>query len=1605
LNGSPELNPTTVIKTNPPENPSKKAEKINSEKNCTVPTRRKELIIPQTHPLIHGPSDAPHAKRVVVQGTCTYDEMYDDMDSLNIVRILHLGRPKELLSSTIEMAPDGLISDISDPLTVASTVGRIRTETTLDTGAGANAMAEDYLRSIPEEHVKLFKLKTPHKVQVGDSSIMEATLIAQTDFSVSDKTFPLYWLILPDLPVPTLIGYPSMERLKIYPNTDKMMLMWKDTPMSKLENKRFSPYPNSIPEPTYGGYELPTVVDQNVSLPPRTARIAIMTLEGSVDTPQGYFQPEYTEKGRHILVPGLVEIESNDGKEQIAMLVINPTCMKQKIKKGKMLGKTYLLSAQDAKDTNMIDLPTSVPLTKMTREEPKRKRQTKLEINTLNCKLGSSSLAGTIADDLLRFVQAGPIHDPKRIADTLDEPKVEQAIRMLVTNPSKTLVQEELVPDDLKEVFEEFKLDTCCLTYNQKVYLGKILIKYRDLWDKDRREGVIERTSSATDHPIETDGEPYKSRARRSTPVEEVIIWNHIEKMHQRNVIRPSCSPWAAPILLADKKNGKVRFCVDFRQLNKQTKKDSYPLPMMDEILAILGSANYFSTIDLTDAFWSIPIREKDIEKTAFISKFGLWEFLSMPFGLTNAPATQQRFIESVLQGLLFKCCFAYIDDVVIYSENFEDHMVNIEQILERLRENHLVLQPAKCAFCRPTFEILGFVATKDGLKPNPKKVEAIKDFPYPRSPKEVERFLGMITWLRRFVPRITQLTTGLRLVSKQDPRKFVLSMKAKKEVDALKDILTSDICMAHPDFSRRFYIHVDASKHALGAILTQLDENGHHRVVEYASKVLSSTQRYYSNPIREALGILWALKTFQYYVKGRRPIIYTDCECLYALMKEGSTKIPDHAMLRDWIARVLQFEPTILHKPGKLMAIPDALSRHYVSYDDDKPDKITRAFRDILASALQPEAQELILSKQDDILARIAAMDVPEDPVPDIRTLFLPLYEKVGGGDAGDASDAGDVVDGKPEHSMPKLAAEQRLDKHCSKIIEYLQHGRLPRKTSDLKVLQSCAYSYWIDEHGILRKIDEAAPSERGPPAVLPKALWLETLDAYHKSTSGGHRKFSKLYRAVADSYFFQGMSPYIKGYCNHCMECLTTTKTKKMTAKLKPYYASYPGIVVHLDCTGGPNKTVRGNEHILAIVDSFSGHIKLFALGVPNAKNMAQALMEYIAVNSMPLKIVTDNGPEFANQLFAELMELLGLKQVYISPYNSKSNGKVEATHEVTKSIIRAFIKDHADDWDLLLPLVEFAMNTSVSAVTKYTPFFIHFGRHPVMPLDTVYESVYRPYVTTEEYVANLQTNRKKVIDWILEEREKIAQATADQYNLSHKHTMNNLRLGETVLIESDRQKSESEGHLAKKYRALFHRELYHVVEDYKNGSYLIQDLKHENPARKVNIDRLKKVKIRHELNLHPHLDGISCSEVREQEDETLITTPLVFPPPADEDDYDVEAFKVVGYRLGADGIHYYKVQLKGYRQKEAKWYPLDGLDCPVLIKDFHSNDRSIKRKQPAESSVPANPKKRTKVAPTQSKVAPTLPEDSNTVVPTLSKGGRMQRPNIKYIDYSLG
>ena len=239
--------------------------------------------------------------------------------------------------------------------------------------------------------------------------------------------------------------------------------------------------------------------------------------------------------------------------------------------------------------------------------------------------------------------------------------------------------------------------------------------------------------------------------------------------MLAHNIIRESSSPYAAPVVLVPKKGGELRFCIDYRQLNKATVKDRYPLPRIDDTIDALHGAKIFSTLDLFSGYWQIEIEEKDKNKTAFICEYGQFEFNRMPFGLTNAPATFQRLMNRIMRPVLYKSTLVYLDDIIVFSKSIDDHIKHLATVFKLLAENGLKLKLKKCEFCKDKIDYLGHIVSRDGVMPNPKKIQAIVNYPEPRNPKELSSFLGLASYYRRFIRAFAEKAHPLTMLTRKN--------------------------------------------------------------------------------------------------------------------------------------------------------------------------------------------------------------------------------------------------------------------------------------------------------------------------------------------------------------------------------------------------------------------------------------------------------------------------------------------------------------------------------------------------------------------------------------------------------------------------------------------------------------------------------------------------------------------------------------------------------------------------------------------------------------------------------------------------------------------
>ena len=463
------------------------------------------------------------------------------------------------------------------------------------------------------------------------------------------------------------------------------------------------------------------------------------------------------------------------------------------------------------------------------------------------------------------------------------------------------------------------------LKATESAALNDLLLSYRDIFASSSLD--LGHTS-VIEHRIDTgDARPIKQAPYRVSHTQRSEIDKHVSNMLKQDIIKVSSSPWSSPVVLVRKKDGSTRFCVDYRKLNAVTKKDSYPLPRIDDALDALSGSKIFTTLDLQSGYFQVSMHPDSVEKTAFISHAGLYEYNVMSFGLTNAPSTFQRLMSRVVHGLEWKICLIYIDDIIVFSSSFDEHLNRLRLVFDRLRQANLKLKPGKCHFASSSVRFLGFVVSSSGIAPDPDKISAVQTFPVPTSVTEVRSFLGLCNYDRRFVKGFARIASPLHRLTRKDAS-FIWDSDCQSAFESLKLQLCSAPILAYPDFTMSFHLYTDASQSAVGYILGQCADGREH-VVAYGGRELNTAERKYSTTEREALAVVEGIKHYRSYVTGTKFYVHTDHGCLSWLMK---MKDPTGRLAR-WSLQLQQYDFDIIHRAGTLNGNADALSRrHYTS-------------------------------------------------------------------------------------------------------------------------------------------------------------------------------------------------------------------------------------------------------------------------------------------------------------------------------------------------------------------------------------------------------------------------------------------------------------------------------------------------------------------------------------------------------------------------------------------------------------------------------------------------------------------------------------------------
>ncbi|BHF70274.1 hypothetical protein SprV_0301332400 [Sparganum proliferum] len=454
--------------------------------------------------------------------------------------------------------------------------------------------------------------------------------------------------------------------------------------------------------------------------------------------------------------------------------------------------------------------------------------------------------------------------------------------------------------------------------------LEALLLDFEDVFAWD--EYSLGRTNRIR-HSIETGSAKPIWQPPRRIPVQyQNEVRDLLDNMLATGVIRPSHSPWASPVTLVPKKDGKLRFCIDYRRLNAVTTRDSFPLPRIECTLDALAGSQWFSTLDLKSGYWQVEVEPTDRQKTAFILPQGLFEFETMPFGLCNAAATFQRLMQVVLAHLYPQQCLVYLDDVIVFGRTIAQHNQNLYAVLEALREAGLRLNPQKCQFLRHQVSYLGHEVSAAGIRVAPEKIDAIRSWPTPQTPTEVRGFIGLASYYRRFIANFAGIARPLHRLTEKG-RRFLWSEECQTAFDGLKARLTTAPILRLPNVSADappFILDTDASAFAIGAVLSQADDSGQEKPLCFASKTLSKPQRNYCTYRRELLAIITFIKQFRPYLLGRPFVVRSDHKALQWLQ---NTKDAEGQLAR-WQEILQEYKFTCIYRSGKQHANADALSR-----------------------------------------------------------------------------------------------------------------------------------------------------------------------------------------------------------------------------------------------------------------------------------------------------------------------------------------------------------------------------------------------------------------------------------------------------------------------------------------------------------------------------------------------------------------------------------------------------------------------------------------------------------------------------------------------------
>ena len=931
--------------------------------------------------------------------------------------------------------------------------------------------------------------------------------------------------------------------------------------------------------------------------------------------------------------------------------------------------------------------------------------------------------------------------------ELIDEPK-EVELRRVQFSPEELKDVENKVlpyiPPGLPEYLHDLYLKSCEKIENAKVQekLGQLLIKHKNVFAKDKSDlGYCD----LVEHEINTGmAAPIREPMRRVPRGFESEEEKCLQQQLDIGVLVPSKSPWSSSCVLVRKKDQSVRWCGNYVSLNARTVRDCQPLPRIDNCLESLGSAHLYSCLDLQSGYWQIKMSEKDREKTAIRTSRGLLEYTRMPFGLVNATATFQRCMQLVLRGLEWKIVMVYVDDTIIYSgPDPLEHLEKLEQVLARLESAGFKLKPSKCELMKSEVTFLGHVIGHGAIKTNPTLIEKVKNWREPKNRKEIQQFLGLGNYYRRFILQYSDIAAPMIQLTKKDVP-FKWTAQAQRSFDELKDALCNAPILALPRDEGEYILDTDASLGGISGVLSQI-QDGEERVICYGSKTLNQAQRNYCTTRRELLAAVVFLHEYEPYLLGQRSFtLRTDHSSLRWLF---GFRNPQGQLAR-FLEYVSRFSFKIVHRPGRNHGNSDALSRTPEVTDYMSHQEILKKLPCEACSYCTRHTEEWKSFTED---------------VDDV----VPLSKKVDGDYHVNAVTRTQTEQQIPRsreswvrgHTEQEMHQLQMADADLKYLHLWFDEGEPPRKEVVNQYSPAVRYYYlnWDRmkrENGVIY-MTYHSENEKGKDRnqlLIPRVLRKEVLEMCHNSIYGGHFGMSKTCQTIRQRFYWYGVTIDVKHHIHTCRVCSAQLKPKKKyVGGLGSYRVGYPLDRIGIDVMGPFPESARGNKYILLLSDYFTRWTEAYALPDQKAETVADTVVkEFISRFGAPLQIHSDQGRNFESELFQEVCRMLGIDKSRTTPYRPCSNGLAERNNGTVVSLIRNFMDENQKDWDLYLPLLTAAYRSTEHPATHYTPNYLMLGREVHTPVDLMFPSMSsEPEGDIPEYVQELKSRMEECYD----------------------------------------------------------------------------------------------------------------------------------------------------------------------------------------------------------------------------------------------------------------